>query len=180
MQGFKKKKKKKRLIEIIVSTSNAREKEKGYRNVRKCVIEGLCNSGLYQTAITLAQNHSDIPALIVAVQTSNLHDIQKTHIQYIDEYGEEYFKYLLVYLDGTGAGNEYDGRIMELLTKYPTHARNFLEENEVNVAWIYHHRQKDYEKSLKSLKICIRKEKNEYKLKLYESWKQILMAALQQ
>ncbi|KAI7891006.1 uncharacterized protein EV154DRAFT_509714 [Mucor mucedo] len=157
------------------------EADKKYKKVRKDVIEGLCKLGLYQIAINLAQDHSDIPALLVALQTSNLHDVREKNIQYIDQFGKEYYECLLKYLDeNRRTTNANDGYILELLTRYPSHAQHFLEKNELNIAWIYHHRQKDYKRSLNSLKICIAKEENERRLNMYRSWEEILTVALQQ
>lgn len=143
-------------------------------------MEGLCKLGLYQIAIVLAQKHNDIPALIMSIQSSDLlpHDIQETHIRYIKEFGQEYFACLLRYLDKNEISKESDKRIMELLNTYPNYASYFLDENELKISWIYHHRQNNYRRSLDSLEICIENETNQEKLDQYQSWKKILTAAL--
>lgn len=146
------------------------------------MIEELCKSGLYEIAINVSQDYNDIPALIVTINTSNLflQDIQDKNSQFIDQFGDIYFHCLLKFLDANGAGKENAPIMMELLTRYPLYAKQFLEKNELSVSWIYYLRQKDYGRSLTSLEACLHNVTNQDQLTQYQSWKQILIAALQQ
>lgn len=159
---------------------NVEQYQSDYETVRKSVIEGLCKCGLSEKAIVLGAKHNDVQSLVVTIHSSGLSSetIQEKNTWCIQLFKQDYFSYLLNYLDKDSVENEK--MILALLSKHPVYATDFLNQNSLQVAWKFYLQKKDYKSALEAIQVLVQQEQDQAKLNEYYSWMKIFEAALLQ
>lgn len=161
------------------------------------IIQKLCACQQYQVAIELAEKYDDLPAIVAALQTSQLSDeeVQAKHIYFIQAYGYDYFTLLLNWLNDHGNKRKRmvikrgknvelmrmiigeDEKILLLSKHVPDYVDKFFENNPVKISWTYYLLQENYVKALIRLKECLERETNVYKRCDMLSWANMMLVA---
>ncbi|KAG1283554.1 hypothetical protein G6F66_010882 [Rhizopus arrhizus] len=130
-------------IEIYKSVGDVRQNYADkLSNTKSVIIQKLCACQQYQVAIELAEKYNDLPAIVAALQTSQLSDeeVQTKHIYFIQAYGYDYFTLLLNWLNDHGE----DEKILLLSKHVPDYVDKFFENNPVKISWTYYLLQENY------------------------------------
>ncbi|KAG1456012.1 hypothetical protein G6F56_006931 [Rhizopus delemar] len=159
--------------EVNKSTGDVKKsKAKQLKEIQTNIVRGLCECNRFGVAIKLAEKYRSLPSIAVAVQESQLSEIQKQeqHTNFTKIYGYDYLSLVMNwYID-----HDQEEKILAFGQHTPSFVNKFFKSKTTKVSWIHYLLQEDYGNALNNLKEYLAKESNIYKRCDMLSWTRML------